>query len=285
MDGKQAGHGKQAERGLQAGMAGLIAALWCLPAAHAAEVCLYNGRTSYSGHAAVRTEVAEANGLTTVDVTARLDAKLGWFWAIQYLAEEISTWRVGELQSVAVNNRYSVNGRVKRQQWDVFTRGPDGLAASRVQSKTLEEFRTRHPAFAAHWEPGAFGQAWLPDYPAAKPERRPDLDLATAAMPPHVRTPYALAFYWSRFLPAAGGTVPVFMPGWKRDARLDALATPAGAGRWRLALRHPALDGGAPSWAEAVVSADHRLSRLSFDIHASAGDGQGWVDQAGCQAR
>ncbi len=272
-------------RGVAAGAVGLIAALCCLPAARAAEVCRYDGKTSHSGRAAVRTEVMEANGLTTVDVTARLDAEPWWLWTVQYLTEEISTWRAGELQSVAVNNRYSVNGRVKRQQWDVFVRGPDGLAASRVQSKTLSEFRRRHPAFVAHWEPGSFGQAWLPDYPGAGPERRPDLDLGRAAMPPRLRTPYALAFYWSRFLPAAGGAVPVFMPGWKRDARLDALVTPAGVGRWRMALRHPALDGGAPSWAEAVVSADHRLLRLSFDVHAAAGDGQGWVDQSGCQGR
>ncbi len=266
-------------------VAWLIAALSCLSPAQAAEVCLYSGMTSHSGHAAVRTEVTEAGGLTTLDVTARLDAEPWWLWTIQYLAEEISTWRAGELQSVAVNNRYSVNGRVKRQQWDVFVRGPDGLMASRVQSKTLSEFRRRHPAFAGHWEPSRFGQAWLPDYPAARPERRPDLDLGRAAMPPQTRTPLALAFYWSRWLPAGGGTVPVFLPGWKREARFDALAAPLGAGRWRMALRHPALDGGTPSSAEAVVSADHRLLRLSFDVHAPAGAGQGWLDQAGCQTR
>ncbi len=272
---------------MRACIAAVAAALWCLSGARAAEVCLYNGRTNHSGRVAVRTEVAEANGVTTVDVAARLEAEPWWFWSVQYLAEEISTWRAGELQSAAVNNRYSVNGRVKRQQWDVFTRGPDGLVASRVQSKTLSEFQRRHPAFVAHWAPDAFGQAWLPDYPAAGPERRPDLDLSGAAMPSRVRTPYALAFYWSRFLPAAGGAVPVlqvpvFLPGWKRDARLDALVTQSGAGRWRMALRHPALDGA--SWAEATVSADHRLLRLSFDVHASAGNGQGWVDLAGCQA-
>ena len=256
-----------------------------MPAARAAEVCLYEGRTSYSGHVVVRTEAAEANGLTTIDVTARLDAEVWWLWKVQYLTEEISTWRAGELQSVAVNNRYSVNGRVNRQQWDVFVRGPDGLVASRVQSRSLSEFRRRHPAFVAHWDPGAFGQAWLPDYAAAGPERRTDLDLGRAAMPPQLRTPYALAFYWSRWLPAAGGTVPVFMPGWKRDARLDALVTPSGAGRWRMDLRHPALGGDRASWAEAAVSPDHRLLRLSFDVHASVGNGQGWADQAGCLAR
>lgn len=258
--------------------------------APAAEVCRYAGMTSYSGRAAVRTEVSEAHGLTTVAVTARLDAKAWWLWSIQYRAEEISTWRGGELQSVAVNNRYSANGQVKRQQWDVFVRGPDGLLASRVQSKSLSEFRRRHPAFASHWDPSRFWEPWLPDYPAAQPERRPDLDLARAAMPPQTRTPYALAFYWSRWLPAAGGTMPVFMPGWKRDARFDAQvappqdAPPGTLGRWRMVLRHPTLSA-APSSAEAVVSADHQLLRLSFDVHAAAGTGQGWLDQTDCRTQ
>ncbi len=252
--------------------------------APAAEVCHYAGLTSYSGHVAVRTEVSEARGLTTVAVTARLDAEPSWLWSIQYLAEEISTWRAGELQSVAVNNRYSANGQVRRQQWDVFVRGPDGLLASRVQSKSLSEFRRRHPAFAGHWEPGRFGEPWLPDYPAAQPERRPDLDLARPAMPPQTRTPYALAFYWSRWLPAAAATVPVFMPGWKRDARFDAQVALAAPRRWRLVLQSPAL-GAAPSSAEATVSADHHLLRLSFDVHAAAGAGQGWLDQTDCRTQ
>jgi hypothetical protein len=273
--------------GLAAGTAGLLAALSLAPA-QAAELCRYAGMTSYSGQVAVRTEASEARGITTLDVTVRLDAKPWWFWTIQYLAQEITTWRAGELQSVAVNNRYIVNGRPSRQQWDVFARGPDGLLASRVQSRSLPEFRRRHPAFAGHWDPGRFGQPWLPDYPAAQPERRPDLELAQAAMPPRMRTPLALAFYWSRWLPDAGGTVPVFMPGWKRDARLDAQVAPAAPQvaptRWRMALRHPAL-GDAPSSAEAVVSADHQLLRLSFDVHASAGSGQGWVDRTECQGR
>jgi len=266
-------------------LAGLVAASSCSVPARASEVCFYKGKTSHSGSAAVRTEVTEANGLITVDVTARLDAEAWWLWNVQYLSQEISTWRAGELQSVAVNNRYSVNARVKRQQWDVFVRTPDGLAASRVQSTTLPEFRRRHPAFAAYWDPGRFGQPWLPDYAAAQPERRPDLDLARAAMPAHTSTPYALAFYWSRWLPAGNSVIPVFLPGWKRDARLDAVAAPLGAGRWRMTLRHPALDGAKPSWAEATVSAGHSLLRLAFDVQVPAGNGQGWVEQAGCQAR
>ena len=265
------------------GLAVVLMALSLVPA-RAAEVCRYAGVTSHSGRVAVRAEASEAQGVTTLAVTARLDAQYLWFWTVQYLAQEISTWRAGELQYVAVNNRTIINGRPSRQQWDVCTRGPDGLLGSRVQSRSLPEFRRRHPAFARHWDPGRFGEAWLPDYPAAQPERRPDLDLARAAMPPRTRTPYALAFYWSRWLPDGAATVPVFMPGWKRDARLEAQVAPAAPGRWRMTLRHPAL-GAAPSSAEAVVSADHQLLRLSFDVQAAAGSGQGWLDRIDCQAR
>lgn len=264
----------------------LIGALFLLAASPglAAEVCQYAGATSQSGRVAVRTEVSEASGLVTVAVAVRLDASPWRLWDVQVLAEEISSWRGGELRSVAVNNRYIVNGRPRRQQWDVFTRGPDGLVASRVQAKTLADFRKRHPAFAVHWDMARFGQPWLADYPAAQPERRPDLDLGRAALPLQPRTPLALAFHWSRWLPAAERTVPVFLPGWKRDARVDEAVAPVAPGRWRLTLRHPALRDGAGSWAEAAVSAGHKLMRLTFNVEARAGHGQGWVDQAGCTA-
>lgn len=261
----------------------VLAMLLASPAG-AAEVCSYAGRTSYSGHVAVRTEVSEAAGLTTVRVLARLDASPSWFWDVQYLADEISTWRGGVLQSVAVNGRYSVDGRPRRQQWDVFVRGQGGLQASRVQAKTAADFRRRHPGFMRHWDVAQFGGPWLADYAAAGPERRPDLDLPAGSMPPLLRTPFALAFHWSRFLPAGGEVVPVFLPGWKRDARVDAPVAPGADRRWRMALRHPALGRSGPSWAEAVVSAG-RLRRITFEVRAPVGDGQGWVDLVGCEGR
>ncbi len=260
----------------------LAAFLACLTVPAAAEVCDYAGTASHQAHIAVRTEAAEAAGLLTVRVVARLDAE-PWLWSVRYLMEEISTWRRGELQSVAVNSRYVLNGRVRRQQWDVLVRGPAGLQAQRVQGTSLAEFRLQHPAFAAQWDPAQFGQPWLAAYAAAGPERRPDLDLVGAGLAPGVRTPLALAFHWSRTLPPGGGVVPVFLPGWKRDARVDE-AVQGAPGRWRMALRHPAL-GGAGSWAEASVSPDHKLLRLAFQVQARAGSGEGWVDLVGCNGR
>ena len=261
----------------------LAACLACLAApAGAAEVCEFAGVASHKARIAVRTEAAEAAGLLTVRILARLDAE-PWLWSLRYLMEEISTWRGGELQSVAVNSRYILDGRVRRQQWDVLVRGPAGLQAQRVQGTSLAEFQRRHPAFAAQWDPAQFGQPWLASYPAAGPERRTDLDLGGAGLAPGVRTPLALAFHWSRTLPPGGGVVPVFLPGWKRDARVDE-AVQATPGRWRMALRHPAL-GGAGSWAEASVAPDHRLLRLAFQVQARAGSGEGWVDLVGCSAR
>jgi hypothetical protein len=68
---------------------------------------------------------------------------------IHYLIEEISTWRAGELQRLAVNTRYLVGHSVIRQQWDDFQRAADGLQAYRVQAKTLADLRRRHPRLRA----------------------------------------------------------------------------------------------------------------------------------------
>jgi hypothetical protein len=260
--------------------------------ATASEVCRFEGTTSHAGRVAVRTEVATADGQTVVDVALSLRASVWWILDIQYLTEEVSTWRGGELRAVAVNNRTIADGRVVRQQWDVFTPGAGSLAGSlegwRVQAKTLAEFRRKHPGFARHWTPASFGGAWLQDYAAARPERRPDLDLPRAAMPPGLRTPLAMAFYWTRWTPPGGQAVPVFLPGFKRDARVDLAVTPAGplSGAWqlwRVPLRHPALGAGAPSEAEAWVSPDRHLLQLAFDLHARQGVARGVVRAAGCQ--
>jgi hypothetical protein len=258
----------------------LAAALLALaPASQAAEVCTYAGAASHDARATIRTEASEAGGMLTLRVLARVQAA-PWWWSLSYLMEEISTWRGGELQSVALNTRYILDGRVRRQQWDVLARTPEGLQAQRVQSTSLPEFNRRHPRFAGHWDPSRFGQPWLSDYPAAGPERRTDLDLPRAGMPPGLRTPLALMFYWSRFLPPGNEAVPVFLPGWKRDARADEPVAAVSPGRWRMTLRHPAV--GAGSWAEAAVSPDHQLLRLTFAVRARVGNGEGWVALEGC---
>ena len=253
----------------------------------AAEICRYAGTTSHAGQVAARTEVSQAGGALTVDVTVALTATTAWFFDLRYLMQEISIWRGGQLQSVAVNVRYGVDGRVRRQQWDVFVRGPGGLEARRVQAKTLAEFRRRHPGFVGHWAPAAFGQPWLQDYAGAAPERRPDLDLPAAAMPPGLRPPLALAFYWSRWLAPGGGAVPVVLPGFKQHARADlavAAAVPGeGWRRWQAPLRHPALSAGPASTADAWVSADGHLLQLAFDVHAPQGSAQGVIRAQGCE--
>ena len=253
----------------------------------AAEVCRYAGATSHAGQVAVRTEVTDAGGAVTVNATLALTATTAWFFDLQYLAQEISVWRGGELQSLAVNARYAVDGRIRRQQWDVFVRGPGGLEARRVQAKTLAEFQRRHPGFASHWAPATFGQPWLQDYAGAAPERRPDLDLPQPALPPGLRPPLALAFYWSRWLPPGGGTVPLFLPGFKHDARAGvpvAAATPGeGWRRWQAPLRHAALSAAPASTADAWVSPDGRLLQLAFDAHAPLGSAQGVIRAQGCQ--
>ena len=240
------------------------------------EVCRFQGAASYAGRIAVQVATTEAAGLLTVDVTARLDAAPWRLWDVQFLAQEISTWRGSVLQSVAVNGRYSANGTPRRQQWDVFTLGPAGLLATRAQAKTLGDFRKRYPSFVRVWDPARFAEPWLAAFPATQSERRPDLDLLP--VPPGVRTPFALAFHWVRTLPP--GPVPVFLPGWKRDALVEETLTSVPAGL-RMALRHPAIGAG-PAWAEVTLTPDRHIARLTFDVHAPAGEGAGWIAAAGC---
>jgi len=251
-----------------------------------AEICRYDGVTTHAGHVVARTEVVATGGVTTVDVTLALTAST-WLVDVQYLVQETSTWRGGELQSLAVNNRYAANGRIRRQQWDVFVRGPGGLEAHRVQAKTLAEFQRRHPGFARHWDPANFGQPWLQDYAGAAAERRPDLDLPAPALQPGVRPPLALAFYWSRWLSPGGETVPAFLPGFKQNSRLDipfGAVTPGdGWRRWQAPVRHAALSAVAASTADAWVSPDGRLLQLAFDVHARQGSAQGTIRQQGCE--
>lgn len=273
----------------------ILAAVALAAPAAAGEVCTYAGTTEPTGQVGARAEASLApDGTIRVDVAVDLRARVGWFWDVRYLAREVSSWRDGQLAGVAVNSRTLSNGRVVRQQWDVFTRGPTGLEARRVQGKTLADFRLKHPRFAQHWDPAAFLQPWAADYDAAAPERRPDLDLPAAALPVGLRTPLAAAFWWTRWLPPAGQAggvpgafpLPVFLPGFKRDARADLAALPGaaeGGGRvWHVPLRHPALQGGTESAAEALVGPDRRVLRIALDVHARQGSGSAALRLVGC---
>ena len=254
----------------------------------AGETCRYSGTTSYSGRISVETNAAVVNGETTVDVAAQVNARMFGIVDWQYLYQEIGTWRAGELQSIGVNHRYSVAGSIRRQQWDVFDRTADGMTAYRVQAKTLPDFRARHPGFVRHWDLASFGKPWLPDYASAPPERRADLDLPRAAMPPGLGAPLLLAFYWVRRAGQRERTVPVFLPGFKRDARVDVRVEPLGveAGgllHLRSSLRHKQLGEGNVSTGDAWISPDHHLVRVTFDARADHGSAQGMLRLEGCQ--
>lgn len=267
-------------------VAGVAAACLCPHDALAGEVCRFAGTTDYDGHVAVTTDVSATEGLTRVDVAVTFEATgMGWF-GVHYLMEEISTWRAGEIQSVAVNSRYLLGEHIVRQQWDDFQRGPGGLQGRRVQAKTLDDFRLKHAGFAEHWDPVTFGRPWLRDYPSAGPERRPDLDLMGAPLPSGLRPPLAMAFYWVRFLPPGSQDVPVFLPGFKanRLAELPVMAAPWADGvLWQTQLRHPSLSESPASTATAWVSPDRHLLQLAFELHLWLGSGRGLIRQQGCE--
>ena len=258
----------------------------CILDASAAEVCRFAGTTDPAGHVTVTTDVAAADGVTRVDVAATFESTTMFWIRIEYLVEELSIWRAGELESVAVNSRYLVHKHVVRQQWDEFQRSTDGLRAYRVQAKTLADFRRKHPGFVQHWDPATFGQPWLRDYTSASPERRSDLDLKASPLPSGLRSPLAMAFYWIRWLPHRSLDVPVFLPGLKRDGLVDLSITATaslGGMVWRAPLQYPALSETPASTATAWTSPDGHLLRLAVDVHHPSGSGRGVIEQQACE--
>ena len=137
-----------------------------------------------------------------------------------------------------------------------------------------------------HWDPETFGAPWLQDYQAAVPERRPDLDLPAAIHANALRTPFAMAFYWVRFLPPHGQDVTVFLPGFKADkvAELPISAVPSSDGLlWYAPLRYPAFSLRPVSSATALTTRDGHLRELAFDLHGARGSARGLIRAQGCQ--
>jgi hypothetical protein len=268
--------------------AGFAIAVLTLHSAWAGETCRYSGATSYSGRVTVETQASAANGETTVDVAARVNARSLGFIDWRYLYQEIGTWRDGELRSVGVNHRYSVAGSIRRQLWDVFNRTADGMAGYRVQATTLADLQAKHPGFVRHWDPATFGEPWLSDYASAPPERRADLDLPRASMSPGLGTPLLLAFYWVRWAGQQERTVPVFLPGFKHDARADIRVRPMGVDHDGLlhlhsSVRHPQLSETEVSTGDAWISPDHHLVRVVFNARGDHASAQGELHLDGCE--
>jgi hypothetical protein len=262
-----------------------VAAQFC-GAASAAEVCRFTGSTDYAGQVAVTTTVTATGDRTIVDVATTFNSTSMFLFGVHYLLEEVSTWQGSQLENVAVNSRYLLGRRIVRQQWDEFRRAADGMQAQRVQAKTLSDFQQRHPGFVQHWDPATFGQPWLRDYPSAPPERRIDLDLHGTPLPPTLRSPLAMAFYWVRWLPQSGQDVSVFLPGFKKDRLVAVPVAPAASAQgtvWHSVLRYPSLSERYPSTASAMVSPDHHLLRITFELHTAYGSGRGEIVRQDCE--
>jgi hypothetical protein len=267
-------------------LASSIAVWLCRAEAFAAEVCHFTGTTDYAGHVTVTTDAAATAGVTRIDVAAAFESTTMFWLGVRYLIEEVSTWRAGHLESVAVNSRYLLGNYIVRQQWDKFERSAEGFQAHRVQAKTLADFRRRHPGFVQHWDPATFRQPWLDDYQSASPERRADLDLRGSPLPSGLRSPLAMAFYWIRWLPRGDQDVPVFLPGFKAERLVDLpiTAVPSASGTvWRALLRYSALSNSPPSTATAWISPDGYLLQMAFELHTWRGSGRGLINQAGCE--
>ena len=203
---------------------GVLAVLTLLAPTARAETCHYSGAGTYNGRLTALVITTITSGVKTIDARLQLDATPWRLWPVRFLIQEKSTWLNEVLQSVAVNSRQSSNGTYGRQYWDLFLPTPDGLQAYRIQVKREADLQRRHPAFAHYWNPSTFAQPWEQTFQTANPDRRPDLDLPTAQKPFNLQTPLALALYTAR-RPLAGQTIQLFLPGWKKDARLTATLT------------------------------------------------------------
>jgi hypothetical protein len=262
----------------------------CANVARAGEICRFAGTTDESGQLAVTAAdgIDRPGGTLTLDIAGRFRDTPMPFVHVTYMMEEISSWKSGQLRLLAVNTRYLVDGHIVRQLWDMFQRAPDGgLRAYRVEGKTRDSLQRDHPAFIAHWDPASFGQPWLQDYWSARPDRRADLDLPAVVAGPDLRSPLALAFYWTRQVPADGQAVTVFLPGFKRDKTANLAITPAGRAaaqwqRWTTVIRHPALSRSAASTASAWVGTDGHLLQLAGTVRTRGRVGSGVIRQLGC---
>ena len=256
------------------------------PYARGAETCRYHGTTDYNGKVGVVATVNNDGGALVVDVRVTLSATQFAWLKIHYLMEERSTWRGGTLTDLFENTRYYVNDHIVRQMWDRFQPTPSGLQGYRVQGKHEDEFKAKFPGFARFWDPATFGQDWWSAFAAAPPQRRSDLDLAAQAFPANMRTPFATAFYWVRYLSPAQTTFGEFLLGFKTYKTMEISLSPSpvdsGATAWHVPLHYIALSETPVSNATAIVSRDRHLQLLAFELHGSAGSAHGVIVPEGC---
>ena len=107
-------------------------------------------------------------------------------------------------------------------------------------------------------------------------------------MPPGLGTPLLLAFWWVRWAGEKDRTVPVFLPGFKRNARMDVRVVSLGveAGgllHLRSTVRHPQLSATAISAGEAWIAPDHHLARITFEARVDHGSARGELRLDRCE--
>jgi hypothetical protein len=97
-----------------------------------------------------------------------------------------------------------------------------------------------------------------------------------------------MAFYWIRWLPRGEQTVPVFLPGFKKErlVNLTIAVVPSSSGTvWQAPLHHSAFSEKPVSVATAQISPDRHLLRLAFEVHGSRGSGRGLITADGCDGQ
>ena len=202
------------------------------------------------------------------------------------LSQEIGTYRDGELESVGVDHRYSVEGSIRRELWGLFDRTPDGMRGARIVSTSLADLQKKHPGFSGHWPPETFDLPWRADFGRV---RGAPGGPGPAGGADHSR--FGLAVAAGVLLGAVGrrgALAPVFLPGFKRDKRVDVRVTPLGFEpdgtlHLRSSVRYPALSETQVSTGDAWITPDHHLARVTFDARSDQGSAVGDVRLEGCE--
>jgi hypothetical protein len=273
--------------GLRAAILGLLVLVGGAPGrARAAEECHYTGNGDYDAKIALTT-LAERHGRDEdIRVLWRLSARAFVVFNLEYWVDEVSHWHDGVLQSVGLNIRYFVNGRILKQSWDVFDRTAEGFAAWRVQGKTPDIIAAKHGSFVAQWDPARFGRPWLEAYRGANPERRTDLDLHGGEAPPDLVPPFAVAFYLARGASMQTQRTALFLPGNKQQNRVDipitAQTAAAGAHVWQVPLDSEKLGIRRGSVAFITISAAQQLELIRFRVAGLGHSAQGSIMREGC---
>lgn len=251
-----------------------------------AEECVYQGTADHSGKLQVTTQTQQKNGELRLRVMLRVQAS-PLLWKVDYMADEYTVWKGSELQSIAFNDRFLLNGSVKRKKWDTWSKTSGAFRGFRILAENESELQREHRAFSRHWPERMFGQHWWLDHGQSDPDRESALDLPKNAVTKGLQTPLASVFYWIRFLPRKAQKIPVFILTEKEHKRVDfQLPAPKKAGAdlvWAAPIHAEKFETPQGKPARITLSSSGLLRQIDLSMRHDLGSASGSLKLVGCK--